>query len=250
MSSLAISGIVFGCIFGGTLLGMLVRAFLPAHHLGTDSKDVVKLGMGLIATMSALVLGLLIASAKSSFDARSNELTQMSANVIFFDRTLARYGPETKEIRELLRASVVSALERIWPKDNSSPGKVEGTASSEAIFDKVLELSPQSEAQRTRQAQALKIATDVAQMRWLLFAQSGSAIPTPFLVVLIFWLTILFVSFSLFAHPNLTVVITLLVCALSVTGAIFLILELDRPFAGLIQISSEPLRHALEQLGR
>ena len=250
MSSLAISGIVFGCIFGGALLGLAIRALLPEPHLAADSKDLVKLGMGLIATMSALVLGLLIASAKGSFDAQRSELTQISANVIFFDRILARYGPETKEARELLRSSVVNALDRIWPEDSSRPSQVEGTAASEAIFDRILELSPKNEAQRTLQAQALKLATDVAQMRWLLFAQRGSSIPTPFLAILVFWLTIIFASFSLFAPANATVIATLLVCALSVSGAIFLILELDRPFAGFIQISSAPLRNALEQLGR
>jgi hypothetical protein len=251
MSSMEINWIVFGCIFGGALLGMAIRALLPEHHLAADSKDLVKLGMGVVATMSALVLGLLIASAKGSFDAQRNELTQISANVIFFDRTLARYGPEeTKEARKLLRDSVVSALERIWPEDSSRPSQVEGTAGSEAMFDKIMELSPKTEAQRTLQAQALKLATDVAQMRWLLFAQRGSSIPTPFLAVLVFWLMIIFASFSLFAPPNATVILTLLVCALSISGAIFLILELDRPFAGFIQISSAPLRNALEQLGR
>jgi hypothetical protein len=247
---MAISWLVFGCIFGGALLGMGIRAILPKHHLSPDSKDVVKLGMGLIATMSALVLGLLVASAKSSFDAQRSELTQISANVIYFDRILARYGPDTKEIRALLRASVISALDRIWPEDKSRPSQVEGTAGSEAIFDKILELSPKTDAQRQLQAQAIKLATDVAQMRWLLFAQKGSSIPTPFLIVLVFWLMIIFASFTLFAPVNATVIVTLLVCALSVSGAIFLILELDRPFAGLIQISSAPLRNALEQLGR
>jgi len=229
---------------------MLIRAFLPQHHLAAESKDLVKLGMGLIGTMSALVLGLLVASAKGSFDAQRSELTQISANVILFDRILARYGPETKEVRELLRSSVAGAIERVWPKDSSQPGKLEPTGGSEAILDKILELSPKSETQRTLLAQALKLQGDVAQMRWLLFAQRGSSIPTPFLVVLVFWLAIIFASFSLFAPPNATVIATLLVCALSVSGAILLILELDRPFAGLIQISSEPLRNALEQLGR
>ncbi len=174
----------------------------------------------------------------------------MAANVIFFDRTLARYGPETTDIRAQLRAEAAGALERIWPEDKSKPSQVEATVGSEAIFDKVLELSPKTEMQRTLQAQALKLATDVAQMRWLLFSQKGSSIPTPFLIVLVFWLTIIFVSFTLFAPVNTTVIVTLLVCALSVSGAIFLILELDRPFAGLIQISSEPLRNAIAQLGR
>jgi len=251
MSSLAISGIVFGCILVGVLLGMIFRALLPTHHLSAESKDIVKLGMGLVATMSALILGLLVASAKASFDAQRNEVTQVAANVIYLDRVLARYGQETKEIRLLIRAEIESSIGRIWPEDNSRPGRVEeGTAGGEMIFDRIVGLSPKNEAQRILQAQALKIHADLAQTRWLLFAQSECSIPMPFLVVVVFWLTIIFASFSLFAPANATVVATLLVSALSVSGALFLILELDHPFAGLIQISSTPLRNTLEQLGR
>src|SRR5262249_31998998 len=229
---------------------MFLRAVLPERHLSPDAKDVMRLGMGLLATMSALVLGLLIASAKSSFDTQRSHLPQMSANVILLDRTLARYGPETKDARDLLRRSVTSALERIWPEDRSRPVEVQGTAESEGLFDRIQDLSPKNEAQRSLQAQALKVGTDISQTRWLLFAQRGSSIPLPFLVVLVFWLTILFTSFSLFASPNATVIAILLVCALSVAGALFLIMELDRPFEGFIQMSSAPLRNALAQLGR
>jgi hypothetical protein len=250
MSSLATSSIIFACIFGGVLLGMSLRRRLPEPHLSPESKEVVKVGTGLIGTMAALVLGLLVASAKGSFDAQKSELAQMSANVVFLDRVLARYGPETKEIRESVRGAVAEALARIWPEKGSGPVRVEATAGSEAIFDMVQNLTPKNETQRSLQAQALKLGSDVAQTRWLLFAQRSSSIPLVFLVVLVCWLAIIFTGFSLFAPPNATVVITLLVCALSVSGAIFLILELDRPFEGAIQISSAPLRAALEQLGR
>ena len=250
MSSLAISWLVFGCIFGGALLGMLIRAVLPKHHLSPDSKDVVKLGMGLIATMSALVLGLLVASAKSSFDAQRSELTQISANAIYFDRTLARYGPETKEARAMLRAAVRQRARTDLARRQVAAQPGGRNRRLRSNLRQALGACSQDRRAAQLQAQALKLATDVAQMRWLLFAQKGSSIPTPFLVVLVFWLMIIFASFTLFAPVNATVIVTLLVCALSVAGAIFLILELDRPFAGLIQISSAPLRNALEQLGR
>ena len=248
MSSLAISAVVFACVFGGALLGMLLRAALPQHHLSPESKDGVKLGIGLIATMAALVLGLLIASAKSSFDSQRNELTQMSANVIFLDRVLARYGPETREAREGLRGAVVSALDRMWPEDRSRPVQVQGTSESEAVFDKLQQLAPKNETQRALQAQALKLGTDVAQTRWLLFAQRSSSIPLPFLVILVFWLTIIFASFSLFARLNLTLIVALLVFAISASAALFLILELGQPFTGLMRISDAPLRNALAPL--
>jgi hypothetical protein len=254
MSSLALSGIVFGFIFGGILIGMVLRSLLPDHHLSGESKDVVKLGMGLIGTMSALVLGLMVASAKSSFDTQSNGLAQMAGNVVFLDRLLARYGPETKEVREMLRASLTDLIERTWPQGGS---RAERAASStgtegryEGLYEKLQELAPKSDAQRALQAQAIKLATDVAQSRWLLFAQRGNSVSMPFLIVMASWLGIVFASFSLFAPPNATVFTTLLLCALVVTSTVFMILELDRPFEGVLQVSSAPVERALAQLGR
>jgi hypothetical protein len=250
MSSVAVTWIVFGVVFGGALVGMLLRALLPEHHLSSDSRDVVKLGMGLIATITALVLGLLIASAKSSFDAQRNGLAQLAGNVGFLDRILARYGPEAKEAREQLRDSVADLLNRTWPADGSRSASMEAPGRYESLNDNIQALTTKNEAQRSLQAAALKVGADLTQSRWLLFAQRGNSLPMPFLVVMVFWLAMLFASFSLFARPNATVVSTLLICALSVAGAVFLILELDRPFEGLIKISSDPLRLALEQLGR
>jgi hypothetical protein len=233
---------------------MILRAILPEKHLSPETKDLVKLGMGLIGTMTALVLGLLIASAKSSFDTQRNGLAQLSGNVIVLDRALAHYGTESKDAREMLRASVADMLRRTWPGENSEPGQTEGKSGTEGryegLYEKIQELAPKNDAQRGFQAQALKTATDIGQSRWVLFAQRGTSIPTAFLVVMVSWLTLILASFSLFAPPNATVFITLLICALAVSSAVFLILELDRPLDGMIQISSDPLRRALAQLGR
>lgn len=250
MSPIVVSAIVFACIFGGALLGMFFRAVLPDHHLSTETKDVVKLAMGLVATMAALVLGLLVASAKGSFDTQKSELTQMSANVILLDRVLAHYGPEAGEIRGLLRRAVAGALERFWPADSSRSPQVAPTSAGDVLYDAIQGLAPQSDAQRAYRAQALNMAISIGQMRWLLFEQSGSSIPVPFLVVLVLWLAILFASFGLFAPRNATVIVAMFVSTLSVSGALFLILELDQPFQGLIQIPSTQLRKALEQLGK
>jgi hypothetical protein len=251
VNSMSIGLIVLGCVFGGALIGMYLRLILPEHHLSSDSKDVIKLAMALTATMSALVLALLIASAKSSYDAQRSELTQLSANVILLDRVLAHYGPETKAARDLLRRYVTRALDQIWPENTSRPVDMEPPAAlSEKFYDQVQELSPQNEVQRSLQAQALKMSFDLGQTRWLLVEQGSRSIPMAFLVLLVFWVTIIFVSFGLFAPPNATVVATLFVCAISVSGAIFLILELDRPFGGLIQISGAPLRNAIAHLGK
>jgi hypothetical protein len=248
---MAIGWIVFALVFGSALLAMFVHGALPEHHLSTDSKDVVKLGIALIATMAALVLSLLIASAKSSYDTRSNQLLQVSADIILLDRVLARYGPETKEARSLLHRSVATAVERFWPVNRDRPAEIDPKASpAEALYGKIEELSPQSEAQRSLRSQALTIAVDLGHTRLLLFERLGSSIPIPFLAVLVFWLCSIFASFGLFAPRNGTVIAVLLVCALSVSGAIFLILELDRSFEGLLQVSGAPLRTALAQLGQ
>lgn len=254
MDPLVVSGIIFACVLAGILLGMLLRALLPEEHLSAESKDVVKLGMGLIGTLTALVLGLLVASAKSSFDTQRNGLAQLSANIIMIDRCLAHYGTESKDAREMLRTSVADMLEKTWPQESRASGKTEEKTRTEgryeALFERIQELKPTNDAQRTFQAQALKLATDTAQARWLLFAQKGSSIPTPFLAVMVCWIALILGSFSLFTRPNAFVFVALLVCALAVSSAIFLILELDQPLDGIIQISSAPLRDALAQLGR
>jgi hypothetical protein len=254
MSALAISLIAFACIFGGTLLGMFVRTILPQHHVSNESKDAVKLGTGMIATMAALVLALLIASAKGNFDTMSSGLRQTASRVILLDRVMAQYGPETKEARELLRRSIDSTIKRIWPEDKIGQAVTEppgGRAPIEAIQDQLRQLSPRNDAQRWLQSRALQISGDIAEGRWLLIEQLGQrSIPMPFFLMLVFWLTVIFASFGLFSPRNATVIAVLLICALSAAGALFLIMELDTPYEGLIKVSSAPLVNALAHLGQ
>lgn len=251
MRPLALSCVSFSCIFGGALLGLLVSRLLPAHHVSADSKDAVKLGMGLVATMAALVLGLLVASAKGSYDAQRSNLITMSTNAVLLDRVLAHYGPEAAPIRDGLRGAVTAAHERIWPSDSAVGAQLAPPrAGGEELYDEILRLVPQTDAQRAAMSQAQSLAISLGQTYWLLFEQSGSAISVPLLTVVVLWLTILFCSFALFAPRNATVVVALFVSALSVAGALFLILELNQPFSGMIRISDEPMRNALAQLGR
>jgi hypothetical protein len=244
------AGVVFACVFAGALLGLFLRSVLPHEHRSTESKDVVKLAMGLLVTMAALVLGLLVASAKSSYDAQTSGVVRLAANVAYLDRIFAHYGPEAKDARDTLRRALLIVLDRMSPRDLESGQVDPAGVGSDGVYEKIQALSPQTEAQRTLRAEAVRTVTELARTRALLFAQRGSSIPHVFLVVLIFWVAALFVSFGLFAPTNTTVVVTLVVCALSVAGAIFLILELDQPFEGLIKISDAPLRAALAGLGR
>jgi hypothetical protein len=253
VNSMEIGGIVFACAFGGAVAGMLLRAVIPDPHLSGDSKDVVKMGTGLIATLAALVLGFLVASAKSSFDAQRSGLQQMSANFVVLDRGLAKYGPETQAARETLRRLVEKLLALLSPQGSSTPsalGAGEITAEGGKLYDQIRDLSPKTENQRWLQSQVLQLAADFARSRWLLNEQQDSSIPRPFLVVVVFWLTTLFISFGLFSPPNPVVIGTLLICAISVGGALFLIVDLDQPLGGLMRISSAPVQNALSQLGK
>ena len=248
MSSAAISLIVLVCVFGGALVGIFLRAILPEHHLSKESKDIVKLGMGLVGTMAALVLGLLVASAKGSYDAQSTELTQMSANIALLDRALALYGPETKEIRNLLRSAVARTLDQMWSKDASRLGPP--SAGGEVFYEEIQRLTPKNETQRSLQNGALTIAVDLGKTRWLMYEQATTSASMPLLIALVLWLTAIFISFGLFAPFNATVVSSLFVAALSVSCAIFLILEMYTPYTGIVEISSGPLRAAITQLGQ
>jgi hypothetical protein len=247
---MALAGIVFVCVLGGALLGMFVRSALPEEHLRDDTKDVVKVAIALIATMTALVLSLLISSAKSAYDARSSELVQMSADLVLLDRMLAHYGPETKDTRSFLRNALAAAIERYWPANGVQVAFGSTTSPFEKIYDQIEKLSPQDDYQRYVKTQALTATTNLGHERFLLFEGLDSSIPVPFLVVMVFWLTIIFSSFGLFAPLNSIVVIVFVVCGLSASGALFLILQLDRSYEGMMRISSAPLRLALAHLGQ
>jgi hypothetical protein len=246
MSSIATSSIAFACVFGGAVIGMLVRRPLPQHHLSGDSKETVKVGMGLVATMSALVLGLLVSSSKTFYDTQSAELTQMSADVVLLDRLLAHYGPEASEARDVLRATVIGSFNRIWPHEGT---RSEVPASREDLLDEIQALSPKDDKQHSLQSQALNLTVTIGRTRWLMYQQLSFSVSKVLIAIMVFWLTVVFFSFGLFAPRNITAIASLFAAALSVSGAILLILEMYTPFAGLVQISNAPLRSALAQLG-
>ena len=251
MSSFAIASIVFGCSFGAALIGMVLHVKLPDHHLDGDSRDVVKLVMGLIATMAALVLSLLVASANSSYDRQSSELKTLSTNILLLDRTLKFYGTSAKEARAGLRDAIVQTHNRIWSREGVRPENLDSTATQKSVnasIEQLLSLSPKTDAERMMQSRAVQESEAISQSRLLMFEQLGGSIPWPFLTVLIFWICVLFLGFGLFARFNTTVTVALLVGALSVAGAIFLILELSDPYRGLMRISDEPLRNAMGQI--
>jgi hypothetical protein len=250
MSPAVLSCLIFALTLGGIVLGALLRSTLPQHHLSKESQDVVRLGVGLIATIAALVLGLLIAAAKGSFDTRSGQVKQITADVILIDALLEQYGPEALPIRSEMRKVIGPFADRLWhEKPAAAAAPFAMNAATESVYVAIQALSPRNDLQRSLQSRAAQVSTDLAQTRLLLFAESDSAIPAPFIAILAFWLIIIFASFSLFAALNVTVFTFLSLFALSASCAIFLILELSEPFTGLLMIPSAPLRNALGALG-
>jgi hypothetical protein len=250
-----VGSIVFAFSFGGALLGMWAQSILPQHHLDSDSKDTVKVGIGLVATMTALVLGLVTASAKSSFDAVNATVQQTAVDILTLDRALARYGAETQDIRHGLKKAVKLRIDTIWtPNGSQAPALLDPLHAGTGLLAERLDhdirlLVPRDDVQRALQARALTLSEQLLEARWMVLAGSETSVPRPFLVVLLFWLSMIFGSFGLFAPRNPTVVATLAACALSVGSAMFLVLEMDMPFSGLLRVSADPLHFALRTLG-
>lgn len=253
MNSLIIAPVVFVFCFGAALAGMALRVRLPEGHVDSDSREVMKLVMGLIATMAALVLGLLIASAKNTYDTQATELQQVAVNIVQIDEMLALYGPQTREVRGMLKVAVEGAHDRVWPANNARPDIMlpEGhRATADVFFEKLHELAPATEAQRYALTAALQIGSSLGHTRLLMSEQLDGSVSWLLLAVLVFWVTVLFLGFGLFARLHVTMTVAFIIGALSVSSAIFLILELSRPYEGVMHLSDAPLRNALAVIDR
>ena len=253
MSPLGLSIVVFVSVFSAALIGTLISQKLPDHHHSSESRDIVRLGMGLVATMVAVVLGLLIASAKGFFDTQSTELTQLAANILSLDRVLAQYGPGADDVRTELRTVLAAQLAAENPSADSNKVYTavrSGTRIGDHVISKIELLAPADDNQRWLKNQALSLAFQLAQTRWLMYEQNKVPVPKLLFAMLLAWLIVLFMSFGIFAPRNFIVLAGMLVAAAAVSGAILLILELYNPQTGLIRVSDIPLRAAMEQLGR
>ncbi|MFO0912613.1 MAG: hypothetical protein U0795_06635 [Pirellulales bacterium] len=251
MDTVTVSIAAFACVFGAAMFGMLLRRILPEHHLTGDTKDTVKLAMGFVATMAALILSLLVAAAKDGYDKQAVGVTQMAAKIVFLDRILANYGPETQSMRSLYKTLVEQVTGRMWPGTEPRESELDPTGlNTEQFFAEIQSLSPKNELQSALKSQAVSISLDLGQMRWLEYEQAGMTASMPLLYFLIFWLAVLFSSFGMFAPRNFTAVASLMLAGLSVAVAIFLIMELRSPFSGLMQIPSAPFVNAAQHLGK
>lgn len=238
---------------GGSLLGLWVRRKLPVQHVDDTSRDVVRVSIGLVVTMTALVLGLVVSSAKSSFDAEDTAVKESAAEILALDQALKVYGGETADIRLAIREGLAARIARVWPESGGSipfDDNARGTSSLDQLLPAILALTPSTDAQRWLQSRALQLTTGLQETRWLVIEREGSTGGRAFSVVLTAWLALIFASFGLFAPRHATGIGTLIACALSVSAAIFLILEMERPYQGIIKVSAEPLMFALSALGK
>lgn len=248
MEPIVTGAAVFACLFGMGLLGMRLRAVLPQHHLSAETKDSVRVAMGLVATMAALVLGLLVAAAKGTYDVERTELTAGVANIKYLDGVLEDYGPEAQPVRELLRRAVAQAVTRIWPSENAHAPLDPSPLWARKIPRAIQQLSPQTDLQRQLKSEATELSVELGRMRALLSEQTRTAIPPAIMIIVVVWMATIFLSLGIFAPSNATTIVSMASAALSVACAIFLILELSHPFSGIVRISSEPFRNALGQL--
>lgn len=251
MDSAVASSITCVSIFAAALIGMALRRVLPEDHVGSDPKEVVRLTTGLIATMAALVLGMLVSSGKSFYDARKNDVAEISAEIVTVDRMLARYGPETAPIRGEFRQMVQGGLDRVWPSESSRAAELRPIRYGEIVLDHMELLTPKNDAQAAAKTQSISQILAFRQTQWLLFLKSQqNAVPLPLLLVVVTWLAVIFASFGLFTSPNPTVLVVLALGAIAVSSAVFIILEMYKPFGGILRISPTPILDALSEMGR
>ena len=246
MSSTAAFLACFASILIGAAIGMVLRRALPANLLEGGSKEAIRLGAGFLSTLSALVIGLMIASAKNTYDNQNSNIRQLGTNAVLVDQMLTKYGADAKAARTLLREIIPSATARIWRENVSGNGStfvISETA--ERFYNAVEGLKPANAEQTSLKSRIIQITTDMGRTRLLVFTQGEDAIPLPFFIVLVFWLVVIFASFSLFAEPRPIVIASTLVFALSVSSALFLIVDLSHPFQGLMQISNYHLHMVL-----
>jgi hypothetical protein len=250
MSSTAAFLASFASILIGAAVGMVLRRALPADLLEGGSKEAIRLGAGFLSTLAALVIGLMIASAKNTYDNQNTNIRQLGTNAVLVDHMLTKYGADAKAARTLLRETIPSATARIWRESIAGNGGGSFVVSStgERFYNAIENLKPANAEQTSLKARIIQLTTEMGRTRLLVFTQGEDAIPIPFFIVLVFWLVVIFASFSLFAEPGPIVVASTLLFAISVSSALFLIVDLSHPFDGLMQISNHHLQMVLPKI--
>jgi hypothetical protein len=250
LNPLIIAVLFFATVLAGAFAGWATRKRLSADNLTDETKSVVSVSMAVVATISALVIGLLISNANTAFSVLGGEVTALSAQVLRLDNILRRYGPEAGPSRQTLREFAERKTDDLFP-DSGGDVRLSNPATYELLQrleDLMLALKPGNERDKWWLGQAMTLAGKIGDTGWLMAQQVGQGTPRAFVVLLAFWLTSLFASFGLFGPQNRTTLVFVILCALAVAGAIGLILELEKGFGGIVQVSPEPLRQAVKAL--
>ena len=250
LSAVDVALVAFASILVSTAIGLMMRYWLPEEHISGDSKEVIRLATALIGTMAAVVLALLFASTRNSFQDTNNSVARMTISVIELDRVLQDYGPEGRPLREALRHDIISIVASIWQDDPTVQrlASPDASAGQVTVLTMLRQITPANPLQNALQARALSVSGTLEQIRLALIAQPTDSLSKPFVTVLVLWLCFIFLSFSMSAKANTTLVVVLVICAFAASSAIYLILELQQPFDGLLQIPNAPFRNALRPL--
>jgi hypothetical protein len=254
MSSLGFFALAFVCPLAGAGIGMLLRKRLPADHLSRESTDVIKLAVGLMATLVALVLSLLVSSANTFRGNVAVEYKQALAGIVQLDQCLKAYGPQAGDIRALVRDVVGRSFQQHWRHEDFGARQAAETANLESMVEvqrRILSLEPRDATQKWFQSQALQLSHDVVRVsQFLANDQSTAELPMPILVVVLVCSALIFAIFSLFVQPNGTVVAAFVAAAMTIAAGMFLIIELNSPFGGVLELSSAPARAVYDGLAR
>lgn len=248
MNTITISLLVVACVFAGGLAGLYLNRLLPQHHLTKETQDVVRLGIGMLSVLASLVLGLLIATAKTSYNSTDHAIRAYAAELALLNETLRDYGGEASVPRDVLRSYTERLLQDGWPKNGARPATLDDKKADqllERVRETIRALKPVDTGQKSLQNQAIDINLNLLRQRWLLIEQQGPNVQRVVVAILVSWVTVIFASFGLNAPRNGTVVLAFLICSLAIGGAIFLILEMDRPLDGVMRISSLPVQNVL-----
>ncbi|WP_454917874.1 bestrophin-like domain [Xanthobacter sediminis] len=251
MQSVMVSAIVFVSLFAGVCAGMVGARWLREEHLTKETQEAVKLGVGMVAAMSSLILGLMTASVKGSFDTTARDVQQFATDLITVDVVLRAYGPGADDARKALIAYTSHALAETWPDAPGVHAEVQSTTSElllEEMGRQIRALPSTPPALAELRADALDRYKTVGTLRWTVVNEAVTVVPPVFIGVLIVWLTLIFVSFGLFSPVNRVSLVVFFLCAVSLAGALFLILEMSGPFDGIIHVSSAAMRNALTQM--
>jgi hypothetical protein len=252
MTTIALYGLAtFAALFGGGILGLLAGKLMPEKYHDDSTRAIVQTATGMVSLLAALVLGLLVATAKNKFDTSNKQTEEYAASLMLLDRELVNFGPGANETKSLLRKYTAAKIAETWRQtENPKPklGSPPAWQLLESLQLSIRDLKPEFEAQRSALANASSIAAELNKTTWLERAEEMDHVQHPFILILLAWFAILFFSIGLFAPRNGLVIAALVVGALSIAGAVVLIADLDSPFEGILVVSAEPMQEALARI--